>query len=954
VGLGGVLALVFSTVTLLPVTPAGATNAPIVVTTTADVIDPTDGLLSLREAIDLANASAGDDTILMADGATYDLTRCGSDNDTAPSNATGDLDTSGSDPLTIAAVAGAVTPPTIHQTCAQRVIFARGPLVLQHVDVAGGHAVQGGAIRSDGPLTLDHVEQSGAASSDAAVYASGRPVKIDDSVIRDNAATGIEQNGGATTAIFEIVRSSIRDNLPTTSNARAAGVDAEWSTVTIDHSEVVGNGGTGSTSPTNVGGVFSLDATVRSSVIARNHGARVGGIGYGFHLIDSQVTDNVAGGASQMGLGGGGGGLFTLERSVVARNHSSFIGGRLLGNGTIHDSTIADNEAFNPVGNVPGVAGGIAVATDPTHSTLVIENSTITRNRGAVAGGVAVYDDWDPQNPSTTPATVVIKTSTIAGNLVTPFVAGQLPPLATQPEAAELAYARWNGEPASNFAGSLSATASVFGSGDASATACSLAAASPVVSGGHDFSSDGSCLGGGPGDVAAGGDPGLSPSADHGGPTPTMMPTVGSPLLDLVPAAFSTCAGQHDQRGVARPVGTGCDIGAVEADAPMFPTEGEFTPIVPHRLMDTRSDPAYHVGTQYRFGPNGTQDLVVAGGSSPVPADATAVVVNVTAVAPTDASDVDVWPTGRAQPNASNLNFTPGETVPNLVKVKVGANGKISLFNRNGSVDVIVDVVGYYRTDPTASRFTPIIPNRLVDTRADPAYHIGAQTRLGDQHDPRTLTVAGTGGVPLNATAIIANVTVVSPDAASHLDVWPSGTPHPNASNLNYAPAQTVANLVVVKVSADGKIDLVNANGSVDVIVDVVGYFTVDATAAGFLATVPNRLIDTRADPADHVGTQSRFGGSSDPRTIVVTGGVVPTDARAIVANITVVTPDAFSHLDVWPAGTVRPNVSNLNDTPGQTVSNLVTVKIGANGAIDVENRNGSVDVVIDIVGYYR
>ena len=66
-----------------------------------------------------------------------------------------------------------------------------------------------------------------------------------------------------------------------------------------------------------------------------------------------------------------------------------------------------------------------------------------------------------------------------------------------------------------------------------------------------------------------------------------------------------------------------------------------------------------------------------------------------------DGSDVaefrDCVANGCGRPVASNLNFTPGETIPNLVIVQVGAGGKISLYNREGSTDVIADVVGYYR-----------------------------------------------------------------------------------------------------------------------------------------------------------------------------------------------------------------------------------------------------------------
>jgi hypothetical protein len=110
--------------------------------------------------------------------------------------------------------------------------------------------------------------------------------------------------------------------------------------------------------------------------------------------------------------------------------------------------------------------------------------------------------------------------------------------------------------------------------------------------------------------------------------------------------------------------------------------------------MNTRVDPAYHVGDLYRFGPNQQQLLTVAGGTTTVPQGATAVILNVTAVAPTADSHLDVWPAGPAAPNVSNLNFVAGQTVPNLVTVQVGTKYQILLGNHNGSVDVIADVVG--------------------------------------------------------------------------------------------------------------------------------------------------------------------------------------------------------------------------------------------------------------------
>lgn len=89
-----------------------------------------------------------------------------------------------------------------------------------------------------------------------------------------------------------------------------------------------------------------------------------------------------------------------------------------------------------------------------------------------------------------------------------------------------------------------------------------------------------------------------------------------------------------------------------------------------------------------------------------------------------------------------------------------------------------------------------------------------------------SLQVAGVEGVPAEGvTAVVLNVTVTNPTQAGHLIVHPHGVGRPNASNLNYTPGQTVANLVVVPV-VDGRVTFFNNAGSVDVIADLNGYFT--------------------------------------------------------------------------------------------------------------------------------
>jgi hypothetical protein len=210
--------------------------------------------------------------------------------------------------------------------------------------------------------------------------------------------------------------------------------------------------------------------------------------------------------------------------------------------------------------------------------------------------------------------------------------------------------------------------------------------------------------------------------------------------------------------------------------------------------------------------------------------------MNVTATQPTMPSYLTVYPADVAtRPLASNLNFQPGQSVPNLVTVRVPASGAIDFYNLAGSVHVIADVVGYYDSDTStdAGRFAPLPPSRTFDSR-DLDQPLGPDSY-------GVLQIAGWNGVPVRgASAVVINTTVTQPTEYSYLTVFPDDMCEiPLASNLNYRPGQTVPNLVIVRLSTmsgcavmDGAVDAYNAAGTVHVIADVFGYFTSATTAS--------------------------------------------------------------------------------------------------------------------------
>jgi VCBS repeat protein len=396
-----------------------------------------------------------------------------------------------------------------------------------------------------------------------------------------------------------------------------------------------------------------------------------------------------------------------------------------------------------------------------------------------------------------------------------------------------------------------------------------------------------------------------------------------------------------------------------------------YHPLPPARILDTRlSPPLGHLGS---LGPGESITLQVTGsaqrggGPSGVPSSGVgAVVMNVTATTTTTGSFLTIWPTGSPKPLASNLNWVAGKTVPNLVEVALGDNGQVSIYNAQGQVDVIADVAGYVASpdQPGAGLFNPVVPFRVLDTRTTNGGHQGA---VGPG-ETMNLQVGGRTGSNVPATgvsAVVLNVTVTGPTATSYLTVFPMGASRPVASNLNFVAGQTVPNRVIVKVGtnagtgASGWVSIYNPVGSVHVIVDVGGWFTDGsnpaANGSSFSGLTPYRILDTRPD-GPPVGNHAYPLGPQSLLKLVVAGkgGVPASGASAVVLNVTVTGPTQGSYLTVYPDDAInRPVVSDLNYVPGQTVPNLVVVKLGADGGINIYNEAGSTDVIADVVGWY-
>ena len=380
-------------------------------------------------------------------------------------------------------------------------------------------------------------------------------------------------------------------------------------------------------------------------------------------------------------------------------------------------------------------------------------------------------------------------------------------------------------------------------------------------------------------------------------------------------------------------------------------TGSTYTPVTPTRILDTRH------GT----GTGGATTPVAAGASiafdvttgvpgAPAVGSITAVVLNVTVTAPTSGAYITAYPDGTSRPSSSNLNFHAGETVPNLVTVEVGADGKIDLYNGSaGTTHLVADVEGYYTATSSGSGFVPVSPTRLLDTRKGTGTN--GSTNPVPASGTLNLKVEGSGPIPASGvTAVVLNVTVTAPTGGGYITVYPGGSGRPTASNLNFSARETVPNLVIVPVGPNGTVTLYNGSGgTVHLIADASGYYT-KAGGDAFVPIDPIRVLDTRTgrgqDSAPHPVAAN--GGQ-----FVDLGGGDIIFGSALVLNVTVTGPTAGGYLTVYPGGTL-PAISNLNFSAGETVPNLViTAFRGSLGPIFHNGSGGTVNLVADAFGYF-
>ncbi len=278
-------------------------------------------------------------------------------------------------------------------------------------------------------------------------------------------------------------------------------------------------------------------------------------------------------------------------------------------------------------------------------------------------------------------------------------------------------------------------------------------------------------------------------------------------------------------------------------------------------------------------------------------------------------------------------------------------------------------------TGPGAGgEYHPLTPTRIFDSRPPGINDVAPlgkkpATLAGSDFD---VQVTGLGGVPADPSrvlAVVANVTVIEPEASGWMAVRPSGTPMPDppSSLVNFSAGRNVPNTAIVGVGADGKITVrLRASGRAHVAVDVSGWISTssyETRGARLVPVGPARVLDSR-----------RAGGllrSKETRSLTIRGAnsfepaitsVVPDDesVSAVMVNIVAINRQPGSRSTYVaatptpiPSGTL-PTVSNVNLPAGIVKTNMAIVPIGPDGRIHFFNFSGDLHLAIDVLGYFE
>lgn len=345
-----------------------------------------------------------------------------------------------------------------------------------------------------------------------------------------------------------------------------------------------------------------------------------------------------------------------------------------------------------------------------------------------------------------------------------------------------------------------------------------------------------------------------------------------------------------------------------------------FQPSGPLRVFDSRLD-----ATPLEAG--GTRQVYL---NSFVPAGATGVALNITALDSTEPTSITVWPSQMARPYTTVMTVNPGAAQSNSVLLPLNDERAVNLYNFAGTTHVLVDVIGWFNDE-----FVGVNPQRVLDTRS---WFAGTPLSPGATRD---LPLDQLTDIPADAVAVALNATAIAGPAPTTVSLRPTGSEPLAVPQFVLGADQVVTQSIVVGLS-NGSLSMTNGEGAANLVIDVTGWFRPNGS---FAASVPQRVVETKAKLCGIAV------GPNETRTVRLTSAG---DIGAAMVTMRAEGSSESTYLTIWRAGAPRPAISNLNVMPGTSASNTAVVELGPAGQVDIYNNAGTVEITVDVIGTFR
>lgn len=391
------------------------------------------------------------------------------------------------------------------------------------------------------------------------------------------------------------------------------------------------------------------------------------------------------------------------------------------------------------------------------------------------------------------------------------------------------------------------------------------------------------------------------------------------------------------------------------AQPPLQASPGEFVSVPISRVLDTRGGTGEPGGAAKLAA--GASLTVQVTGVDGIPADATSVVANITAINTTASGYLTDYDSDNPDPNVASVGVRAGVSTNQTDTITLSSSGAVSFANHtSGSTDVVMSVTGYY-TGPSDSSpgdtYGSTSWAKIVDTT----------TGLGTAEAPvpagGSITVqvsGGAGGIASGAATAVVQLSALNASQTGFLTAYAAGSADPGVSLLMYASGMPYRDMAYVPLSSSGQMTITNhASAAVDVVVMTRGYFMPPATSVVGAQYVPVGPVIVRGTSS---GGTALAANASVTFQVSGTAGLPATGVVEVSEHVVVTSPASSGSLAVYRGGGTEPKNPTMNFQSGDGTDvgyqDSVLSQVSPTGQETVTNESpGTLNLQVAVVGFF-